>query len=417
MSQNEPNSDWPRVIVHADMDAFYAQVEQLDHPELRGKPVLVGPNSDRGVVLTASYEARPFKVGSAMPVALARRRCPQGIFVPPRFERYKALSQKIMAVFADFSPSVEAISLDEAFLDMSGAEELFGAPRDIAASIQRKVADATGGLTVSVGVSATKYVAKVASGHKKPNGVTIVPGGSAREWLAPQDVSRLWGAGPKTQEKLRAFGYLTIGDVAGADPKHLRSQLGSAGEHFYELAHGRDVRRVARRRRAKSLSSDRTLAEDVSDPQVVKRHLQRSADRVAKRLRAKGYVARGVRIKLKTSGFQLLTRQARVPPTDLAATLYSAAERLYDKLDHEGPFRLVGLGGYDLEQTASSEAPEQLGLFEPRRSKALEHVIDSVNQRFGDGSVHRARDVGSSTIIDHGVNLDFVDSDDEVDVD
>ncbi len=404
------DSAWSRVIVHADMDAFYASVEQLDNPELRGKPVLVGPRSDRGVVLTASYEARPFGVGSAMPVAVARRRCPDGVFVPPRFERYKALSQRIMAVFADFSPRVEAISLDEAFLDMSGAHAIFGGPERIAREIQRRVFEATGGLTVSVGVSATKYVAKVASGYRKPNGITIVPAHEVRSWLAPQDVSRLWGAGPVTQEKLHGLGYHCIGDVAAADEALLRRQLGAMGVQFHDLAQGRDPRRVARRRSAQSLSSDRTLASDVRDPAEVRRHLQRAADRVAKRLRSKGLRAGGVRIKLKTAAFQQFTRQCAIAPSDLAADFYAAACRLYDALGHPGPFRLVGLGTFDLLR---AEAPRQLGLFESARQSNLEGVLDAVNARFGDGAMHRARDTGSQTILDHNVNLDFVDEDED----
>ena len=394
------------------MDAFYAAVEQLDNPELRGKPVLVGPKSDRGVVLTASYEARPFNVGSAMPVALARRRCPMGVFVPPRFERYQELSRRIMAVFADFSPSVEAISLDEAFLDMSGAEGLFGPPECMARSLQDRVFEATGGLTVSVGVSVTKYVAKVASAYRKPNGITVVAPDEVVSWLAPQDVSRLWGAGPKTQEKLRSLGYHTIADVAEADRALLTSQLGAAGAHFHDLARGQDPRRVARRRSAKSLSSDRTLAEDIADPDEIRRHLQRSADRVARRLRAKSYLAGGVRIKLKTSTFRLLTRQCTVAPKNLSADLYSAAERLLDAVDDPGPFRLVGLGAYELEKKPEIQ---QLDLFDAPRQSALEGVMDAVNTRFGDGSVHRARDTGSRTIMDHGVNLDFADEPEEDD--
>jgi DNA polymerase-4 len=204
---------WPQIIVHADMDAFYAAVEQRDDPALRGKPVLIGPNSHRGVVLTASYEARPFGVGSAMPVAEARRRCPHAIMVPPRFERYQQVSEQIMNVFADFSPSVEAISLDEAFLDMSGAEHFFGPPRAMAEKLKRAVLEATG-LHISVGVSGTKYVAKVASAYDKPNGLMVVPPQHAVAWLAPLSVSRLWGAGKQTVPRLHALGLRTIGDVA-----------------------------------------------------------------------------------------------------------------------------------------------------------------------------------------------------------
>ncbi|HVS23171.1 MAG TPA: DNA polymerase IV, partial [Gammaproteobacteria bacterium] len=203
------SADWPRVIVHADMDAFYAAIEQLDDPALRGRPLLIGPPSARGVVLTASYEARPFGVGSAMPMARARRLCPQALVVPPRFERYQEVSQSIMELFASFSPSVEPLSLDEAFLDMTGSERLFGSPEEIGRRLKQAVRDATGGLTASVGISGTKYVAKVASGHAKPDGLTIVAPADAADWLAPQPVRNLWGAGPKTVERLERLGLAT----------------------------------------------------------------------------------------------------------------------------------------------------------------------------------------------------------------
>jgi nucleotidyltransferase/DNA polymerase involved in DNA repair len=197
---------WPRIVAHADMDAFYAAVEQLDDPALRGRPVLVGPRSNRGVVLTASYEARPFGVGSAMPMAKACRLCPNALIVPPRFDRYQEVSAAIMSVFCDFSPDVEALSLDEAFLDMTGTKHLFGDPQSIGRRLKEAVRDATGGLTASVGLSAPQYVAKVASASRKPDGLTVVPPEEARAWLAPLPVSRLWGAGPKTQARLHLLG-------------------------------------------------------------------------------------------------------------------------------------------------------------------------------------------------------------------
>jgi DNA polymerase-4 len=193
------------------MDAFYAAIEQLDDPALRGRPVLVGPPSERGVVLTASYEARPYGVGSAMPMAKARRLCPHAMIIPPRFERYQEVSRKIMAVFSDFSPEVEALSLDEAFLDMTGSEQLFGDPQSIGRRLKDAVREATGGLTASVGLSGTKYVAKVASACLKPDGLTVVLPDEARAWLAPLPVSWLWGAGPKTQTRLYQIGLRTIG--------------------------------------------------------------------------------------------------------------------------------------------------------------------------------------------------------------
>ena len=221
------SEDWPRIIVHADMDAFYAAVEQLDDPSLRGRPLLVGSDSARGVVLTASYEARVSGAGSAMPMHRARRLCPEALVVPPRFERYQEISELVMRTFGDFSPVVEPLSLDEAFLDMTGSTRLFGDPKSIGLRIKDAVRESTGGLTASVGISATRYVAKVASGFRKPDGLTIVPPASMREWLAPQPVANLWGAGPKTAERLRTSGFETIGQVASADAAALEGAFGA----------------------------------------------------------------------------------------------------------------------------------------------------------------------------------------------
>jgi DNA polymerase-4 len=247
------------------MDAFYAAIEQLDDPALRGRPLLIGPPSDRGVVLTASYEARPYGVGSAMPMAKARRMCPNAVIIPPRFDRYQEVSATIMGVFADFSPDVEALSLDEAFLDMTGSEQLFGDPESIGRRLKTAIREATGGLTASVGLSATKYVAKVASACQKPDGLTVVAPDKAKTWLAPLPVSWLWGAGPKTQARLHCLGLHAIGDVADADPQFLSAKLGSAGLHFYTLAQAEDPRPVLGRRTSKSIGSEHTLDKDVRE--------------------------------------------------------------------------------------------------------------------------------------------------------
>lgn len=399
---------WPRIVLHADMDAFYAAVEQLDHPEYRGRPILVGPRSHRGVVLTASYEARPFGVGSAMPVAEARRRCPQAIMVPPRFARYEALSRQVMAILGDFSPAVEALSLDEAFVDMTGAGNLFGSPADMASAVKLAVKSATG-LDISVGVAGTKYVAKVASAHDKPDGLTIVPPDNAVAWLAPQPVDRLWGVGPRTAPRLLALGLDTIGAVATADPEWLRERLGAAGEHFHALANARDPRPVEGARRARSLGSDRTLSADVTRREDIEMHLRRSAERVARRLRAKGLTAGGVRVRLKTRDFRLLSRQRTlVRPTDSAAVLLECATELIDAFASQGPWRLVGLAAFDLR---SSSACNQLDLFEDGRQARLEATIDELIERFGDDIVVRARDLGHrGTVTADGVNLDFLDT-------
>jgi DNA polymerase IV len=400
---------WPNIIAHADMDAFYAAVEQLDVPALRGRPVLVGPRSGRGVVLTASYEARPFGVGSAMPMVRALRLCPEAVVVPPRFERYEAVSRTLMATLADFSPRVEALSLDEAFVDMSGAEHLFGPPAEMAGRIREAIRAATG-LTASVGVSATKYVAKVASGLAKPGGVQVVAPKAVAEWLAPLPVARLWGAGPVTQRRLEAAGFHCIGDIASAPDDVLARYLGGMAAHFRALARGEDPRPVARRRSAKSMGSDRTLTSDISDRAEIVRHLTRAADRIAQRLRRNCYVAHGVRVRLKTSGFQLLSRQRRIVPTDNGRDLLTLAMSLLDEFSHPGPFRLVGLTAFDLDRLA---ATGQRDLFADHRRQRLETALDAVADRFGDGAVRRARDMTASVVTGRAPTLDFVDLESE----
>jgi len=402
---------WERIVAHADMDAFYAAVEQLDDPALRGRPVLVGPNSRRGVVLTASYEARPYNVGSAMPMARAVRLCPDAVVVPPRFDRYEEVSVSIMKVFSDFSPDVEPLSLDEAFLEMSGAEDLFGSPRSMGQRLKQAVREATGGLTVSVGLSGTKYVAKVASAHRKPDGLTLVAPAHARAWLAPQSIARLWGAGAKMQAKLRGLGFDTIGDVAAADKETLVEQLGSVGAHFYNLAHAHDPRPVVRQRGSKSIGSEQTLREDISSPEEIRAHLRRAADKIGKRLRRKGLVAGGVRVKLKTSAFRLLTRQSSLKePSDLADTLYAAGSDLLRQFDDAGPFRLVGMAAFAL---TSVEDPQQLELLgNSARQRRLETTLDEIADRFGDDMVRRAAALPRTLEPRLSSDIDFLDGPD-----
>ncbi len=393
------------------MDAFYAAIEQLDDPTLRGKPVLVGHPSARGVVLTASYEARPYGVGSAMPMAQARRRCPGALIVSPRFDRYQEVSAAIMHVFGDFSPDVEALSLDEAFLDMTGSEGLFGEPESMGRRLKAAIRETTGGLTVSVGISSTKYVAKVASGCRKPDGLTVVVPEDAKAWLAPLSVSKLWGAGPKTQARLHSLRLYTMGDVAAADPKFLVAQLGSAGLHFHELAQAKDPRPVLGRRTSKSIGSEHTLERDVRAKSDIRLHLRQSADTIARRLRKKGYVAFGVGIKLKTATFQIVTRQHRInDPTDVADTLYSVGIDLLDRVDHPGPFRLVGMAAYDLIG-ATDRASRDL-FCTHARSRSLEVAIDQLTERFGPDVVHRADALAKSPTIGSSHDLDFLDGHD-----
>ena len=325
-------------------------------------------------------------------MAKARRKCPHALIIPPRFDRYQQVSKMIMEVFADFSPHVEALSLDEAFLDMTGSEELFGAPELIGHRLKMAVRDVTGGLTASVGLSSTKYVAKVASAFRKPDGLTVVPPESAKDWLAPLPVSRLWGVGPKTQDRLHQLGLRTIGSVAGADPKFLSAKLGSAGLHFYTLAHAEDPRPVLGSRMSKSIGSENTLDRDVSEKADIKFHMRRSADLIGRRLRKKNCLAFGVGLKLKTANFQLIFRRHRLSePTDTAERLYSVAVDLLDHVDHRGPFRLIGLVAYDL---VGSDDLAQPGLFDTLgRRRQLEVAVDRLAERFGINVVQRADDL------------------------
>lgn len=391
MTPSHAPARWPRVILHADMDAFYAAVEQRDRPELRGLPVIVGGTGRRGVVSTASYEARPFGVRSAMPSEEARRLCPQAVFLPPDFKRYSEASERVMEVFGRFSPKVEPLSLDEAFLDMTGAEGLFGPPEEMGWRIKEAVLQATGGLTVSVGAAPCKYVAKVASDFRKPDGLTVVPPEGVLDFLWPLPVSRLWGVGPKSQAHLEALGLRTLGDVASAGEEYLKARLGEMGPHIRRLAWGEDEREVEPEREAKSVGSEFTLDEDVVGEGEIRPHLRRAASVVARRLREDGLTARGVRVKLKTHRFRLLTRQGAVSPaTDSEHELFAAACSLLPEFDLALPMRLVGMAAYDL---SGAGHPVQASLFgEERRDgrRKLDRTLDALKERFGQEAIRWA---------------------------
>ncbi|MBL6974836.1 MAG: DNA polymerase IV [Deltaproteobacteria bacterium] len=374
-----------RTIFHVDMDAFYAAVEQRDQPELRGKPVIVGGPVRRGVVSTASYEAREFGVHSAMPMAQALRACPQAVVLPVRMEQYVAVSRVIMDVFSRFSPLVEPLSLDEAFLDMTGTDQLFGPPLETALAVREAVREATE-LSCAVGVASNKFLAKLASDLDKPGGVTVVPRGREREFIAPLTVSRLWGAGPKTVEKLARMGLRTVGEVATADPWRLRKRLGSHGEHLQCLARGLDDRPVHPPLERKSVGSERTLQDDVSGRTNILRELALNCDRVARQLRAKGLKAWGVRVKVRyTTGFRLSTRDGRLPvPCDDSEGLLAGARSLLDRLDLDRPMRLVGLAAFDLVAGASAVQGDLFHLATSDRRSRLEHALDDLRARHGD---------------------------------
>ena len=337
-----------RHIIHADLDAFYATVEQLDNPELRGKPILVGGRPEsRGVVATASYEARPYGVRSAMPMKTAVRLCPQGIIIPPRFTRYRELSRQVMDVFRDFTDVIEPLSLDEAYLDISNAvDESQGRwPLGVALELKRRVKAETG-LTVSVGVSLSKAVSKIASDMDKPDGLVVVPPGDEAGFLAPLPVGKLWGIGPKTAERLSAEGVTTIGRLADQSPEWFQRVFGIRAEAVRLRAVGQDDEPVHTERVTKSVSSETTFPDDIGDAAELRRVLEELAGGVADSLERKGLQGRTVTVKMRLADFSTFTRQTTLPaPSNDAVPIRDTAWRLLSaELTTGRTFRLLGVG-------------------------------------------------------------------------
>jgi DNA polymerase IV len=377
-----------RTILHADLDAFYASVEVLDDPSLRGKPVIVGglPH-ERGVVSAASYEAREFGVQSAMPLRTAGRRCPHGIFLPGRPERYRDLSQQVMGIFASYTPLVEPISLDEAFLDVTGSTAAFGDGPAIARRLKERVLEEVG-LVVSVGVATNKLCAKVASDLRKPDALVVVPPGGEADFLAPLPIRRLWGVGPQAQEALRDYGVSTIGQLAALDPSTLQRRFGQHGSDLATRARGRDRSAVQPFHAPKSVGHEHTFDTDSHDVGRLEATLLDLADSVAGRLRHHDLAAGAVQLKLRYEGFETLTRQAPLPhQTRETDPLYQAGVTLLRRTLVAGRgVRLIGLTAISLSDA------QQLTLFgAPERSDRLAHSIDVVRERFGDAAITRAR--------------------------
>ncbi|MEE2785698.1 MAG: DNA polymerase IV [Myxococcota bacterium] len=344
-----PSHASPRVIVHADMDAFYAQIEQLDEPNLRNKAIAVGGLGERAVVATASYEARRFGIRSAMPMVIARRKCPDLIVVPPRFDRYKAVSKIIMDVFEDFSSPIEPLSLDEAFLDVTETFARFSGPNELGQTIKESVRGATGGLTVSVGIGNSKLIAKLASDMDKPDGLTIVPPECVQQFLDPLPVRRLWGVGPKTAERLEAAGFKTFSDLARANQAAL-APLGRQARLLNELARGIDHRPVKPRGRPKSIGWERTLEHDVTTLEEIKPILRHGAKALETRLRHRRMVALGLKLKAKTSRFQVMSRQRIAHgPIVSAEAIYKIMLELLTSLPSGTRYRLFGVSAFSLE--------------------------------------------------------------------
>ena len=386
-------------ILHVDLDAFFAAVEQRDRPDLRGKPVIVGGGAPtaRGVVSAASYEARRYGVHSAMPLRTAYALCPQGVFLPVDGRKYQRVSREVMAILRRFTPLVEPISIDEAFLDVTASRALFGDGPTIAAAIKAAIV-AEVGLTASVGVATTKLVAKVASDLRKPDGLVVVPAGEEAAFLAPLPIGRLWGVGEKTAAALGEFGVTTIGDLAQIPEEILARRFGKHGGSLGARARGIDPDPVGGGDPAKSIGHEHTFDVDTSDPELIERTLLAMADGVASRLRSAGFKAGTVTVKIRDSSFRTITRQRTLAdPTDLAEPIWRIALELARPEVRGLKVRLLGVTASHLGER------EQLGLFDAgldagkgseRRRKATQ-AADAIRRRYGDRAVTRARLLGA----------------------
>jgi DNA polymerase-4 len=386
-----PGDDTGCTVLHVDMDAFYASVELLRRPELRGRPMIVGGGGNRGVVLSATYEARAFGVHSAMPMMRARRLCPEAVILEPTFGAYAEASANIMEVFRSITPLVEPISLDEAFLDVRGAARRLGSPREIGAWIRATVEDEQG-ITCSVGVATTKFVAKLASARCKPDGLLVVPADRVVAFLHPLPVGALWGVGEKTEQTLQRLGLHTVGDLANTPLGTLQRALGpAAGAHLSALAWGRDARRVTPHEPDKSIGAEETFGVDVDDPAIVTRELLRLSERTAARLRASGQVGRTISIKIRFADFTTITRSKTLPEaTDVGRTVYETAVGLYQALGLErARLRLVGVRVEGIADAAGVPTQLLLGAKESGWREA-DQAVDKASRRFGSGAVRPA---------------------------
>ncbi|MDZ7291725.1 MAG: DNA polymerase IV [candidate division KSB1 bacterium] len=386
--------DSARIILHLDMDAFYAAIEQLDHPEYRGKPVVVGADpkagKGRGVVSTASYEARKYGIHSAMPVSQAYRRCPKAIFVPPRFERYEEISQQVMGILREFSPQLLQISIDEAFIDITQTAHFHGGARKLAEKLKARIKQEIK-LTASVGIAPNMFIAKVASDLHKPDGLTICESGQEKAFLAPLPIKRLWGVGPKTEAHLQSMGFTTIGQIAQCPQQLLAEKLGKWGAHLWELANGIDNRPVQDWGPRKSISQEHTYEEDVADPKAVEKTLWLIADGLSADMRRADLKGRVLTLKIRLEGFQTFTRQRRLAEfTNDAETMREVALELFRKFDRQGKkVRLIGIGMSHLNNVGG----EQLSLFPNREQMCREKVstlIDTLRAKFGEEAATRA---------------------------
>jgi DNA polymerase-4 len=382
-------------ILHVDMDAFYASVAERDDPSLRGKAVVVGAGA-RGVVLSANYAARKYGIRAAMPVGRAKRMAPHAVFVTPDHQRYSEVSAKVMEIFDSFTPLVEPISLDEAFLDVTGARKLLGTGREIAVEIRRQV-EASEGITCSVGIAPSKFIAKLASGHCKPNGILEIPADRILNFLHPLPVTVIWGVGPKTAETLERLGLRTVADIANLPRATLIRALGQAsGASLYELAWGRDYRDVTPNEPDKSISAAETFAQDIDDPEEILQEFLRLTEKAAARLRENGFYAKTISIKVRFADFSTISRSKTLPlPIDSTHDIYEIAKTLYLALNLDrARLRLVGISLDNL----SEAAPEQLLLGAREKGwREADSAIDRAKLRFGGSSVRPGRLIRKSS--------------------
>ena len=379
------------MILHIDMDAFYAAVEIRDQPKLRGQPVIVGGSAQgRGVVCAASYEARKFGVHSAMPAGRARRLCPQAVFLPPRMSHYADISREIREIFHRYTPLVEPLSLDEAFLDVTGSEPLLGSSIEIGRQIKQEILDQLQ-LVTSVGVAPNKFLAKIASDLDKPNGFVVVDPDNIQSFLDPLPVARLWGVGRQTNKILQRCRIQTIGDLRGRSQQELQKYFGQHGRHLWQLAHGLDERAVVPDREAKSISHETTFAEDIDDRSVLRAWLLELTDQVARRLRRHDLRGRTVHLKVRFADFQTITRSQKLEePTAGTELLSRVVCRLFDtRVPGRRAVRLLGMGVSNIDGTEEA----QMTLFdleERQRHARLDHTADSIKDRFGASALRRA---------------------------
>ena len=379
------------MILHVDMDAFYASVEERDQPDLVGHPVIVGGTPEgRGVVAAANYVARTFGVHSAMPAAQAKRLCPHAVFLRPRMEHYADISAQIRSVFDRYTPLVEPLSLDEAFLDVTGSAPLHGSAMKIAQDIKREIRNSLS-LVASVGVAPNKFLAKIASDLEKPDGLVVVDPARVPEFLDPLPVNRLWGVGKVTGKVFEKLGVQTIGQLRRLSVERLQQHLGNAALHFWELAHGIDERPVTSEREAKSISHEKTFSSDIEEVSLLHAWLLELTEQVACRLRRQGFKARTVNLKVRYDDFHTVTRAHTLStPTNVTEEIWQAASILFERIpSRQLRLRLLGVGVSNLGQGTLT----QLDLFadsEHERQSRLDEVTDGIKAKFGSSSLQRA---------------------------